>query len=177
MCSVSFACPSGRSAATDLLYVYEERGRLAGLARVEREGIRDEWTIVELDAIDNGTAGDIRFRLVQHILRDAGKRGALRFHVACADKSGNVELFMQAGSHATARRTSSTDRPRSRLFGSRRREAQQSAASGPLRRSTRYELDKLYRSATPTPVARLEDYRQHRLGAPGQRTGAFHARR
>ena len=81
----------------DLLFVYEERGQVRGLARAEHDGVRDEWTIVELDAIDDGTAGDIRFRLVQHLLRDASKRGAVRFHVACADEGGNVELFMQAG--------------------------------------------------------------------------------
>ena len=92
-----FRLPLGAFRPTDLLYVYEDKGRLAGVARVERDGLRDEWTIVELDAVDNGEAGDIRFRLVQHLLRDAGKRGALRFHVACADERGNVELFMQAG--------------------------------------------------------------------------------
>ena len=42
-------------------------------------------------------AGDIRFRLVQQLLRDGAKRGAVRFHVACADADDNVELFMQAG--------------------------------------------------------------------------------
>ena len=68
----------------DQLYVYEEDGRLAGLARVERDTDRDEWTVVELDAIDHGDAGDIRFRLVQHLLRDGSRRGAARFHVACA---------------------------------------------------------------------------------------------
>ena len=89
--------PLGAFQPHDQLYVYEERGRLAGLARVERDAPRDEWTIVELDAVDDGDAGDIRFRLVQHLLRDAVKRGAARFHVACADRGGNVEIFMQAG--------------------------------------------------------------------------------
>ena len=64
---------------------------------MERESQRDEWTIVELDAIGGLDAGDVRFRLVQHLLRDGAKRGAVRFHVACADADGNVELFMQAG--------------------------------------------------------------------------------
>src|SRR6266567_3883919 len=41
--------------------------------------------------------GEIRFRLVQQILREGQKRGAVRFHVACADADDNVELFMQAG--------------------------------------------------------------------------------
>ena len=39
----------------------------------------------------------MRYRLIQRVLRDASKRGGLRFHVACADNGDNVELFMQAG--------------------------------------------------------------------------------
>ena len=154
-----FRLPLGAFRPTDLLYVYEERGRLAGLARVERDGVRDEWTIVELDAIDDGAAGDIRFRLVQHLLRDAGKRGALRFHVACADESSNVELFMQAGFARYGEERI--------LF--RPPETHQSAAVPPKAASERgirpavpldaNELDRLYREATPAPVARLEDYR------------------
>ena len=92
-----FRLPLGAFQPHDLLYVYEEAGRLAGLLRVERESSRDEWTVVELDAIGRADAGDIRFRLVQHLLRDGARRGAVRFHVACADPDGNVELFMQAG--------------------------------------------------------------------------------
>ena len=88
----------------DLLFVYESDRHVAGLVRVERESWRDDWTIVELDAIgDSADApghprpGEIRFRLVQQILREGQKRGAARFHVACADADDNVELFMQAG--------------------------------------------------------------------------------
>jgi hypothetical protein len=92
-----FRLPLGAFRPHDLLYVYDEQGGLSGLLRVERESHRDEWTIVELDAIGVGEAGDIRYRLVQHLLRDGAKRGASRFHVACADEAGNVELFMQAG--------------------------------------------------------------------------------
>ena len=96
-CSACSACRSGAFRPNDLMYVYEEDGRLAGLVRVERETSRDEWTIVELDAVGMADAGDIRFRLVQQLLREGAKRGAVRFHVACADADGNVELFMQAG--------------------------------------------------------------------------------
>ena len=92
-----FRLPLGAFSPHDLLYVFEDDGRLAGLLRVERESQRDEWTVVELDGIGQAEAGDIRFRLVQHLLRDGSKRGAVRFHVACADTDGNVELFMQAG--------------------------------------------------------------------------------
>ena len=62
-----FRLPLGAFRPHDLLYVYEEDGRLAGLIRVERDAVRDEWTIVELDAIGSAEAGDIRFRLVQQL--------------------------------------------------------------------------------------------------------------
>ena len=154
-----FRLPLGAFQPTDLLYVYEERGRLAGLARVERDGVRDEWTIVELDAIDDGAAGDIRFRLVQHLLRDAGKRGALRFHVACADESSNVELFMQAGFARYGEERilyRSPDAPQAPTITPKEASERGIRPSVPLDAN---ELDRLYRASTPAPVARLEDYR------------------
>src|SRR5690349_4569037 len=57
----------------DLLFVYEADRHVAGLVRVERENWRDDWTIVELDAIGASVPGtrsgpgEIRFRLVQQI--------------------------------------------------------------------------------------------------------------
>src|SRR5450759_710150 len=92
-----FRLPLGAFRPNDLLFVYEDERRISGLVRVERDASRDEWTIVELDAIGSGDSGDTRFRLVQHLLRDGAKRGAIRFHVACSDRQGNPELFMQAG--------------------------------------------------------------------------------
>src|SRR5258706_2795706 len=92
-----FRLPLGAFRPNDLMYVYDQGGHIAGLVRVERESVRDEWTIVELDAVGMGDAGDIRYRLVQQLLREGAKRGAARFHVACADADGNVELLMQAG--------------------------------------------------------------------------------
>ena len=154
-----FRLPLGAFLPTDLLYVYEEQGRLKGLARVERENMRDEWTIVELDAIDEGGAGEIRFRLVQYLLRDAGKRGAVRFHVACADRGGNVDLFMQAG---FARYGEERIMFRSPEAAAVRRMTDKQASERGIRPAVPLdanELMKLYRSATPGPVARLEDYR------------------
>ena len=92
-----FRFPLGAFTPHDLIYVYEEGGHIGGLLRAERDPARDEWTIVELDAVGAIDAGDIRFRLVQGLLRDAARRGAARLHVACADAAGNVPLFMQAG--------------------------------------------------------------------------------
>ena len=92
-----FRLPLGAFRPNDLLYVHELDGHVGGLLRVERDSARDEWTVVELDAIGLADAGDIRYRMLQACLRDGAKRGATRFHVACADVDGNVELFMQAG--------------------------------------------------------------------------------
>lgn len=154
-----FRLPLGAFLPNDLLYVYEERRKLAGLARVEHEGLRDEWTIVELDAIDNGTAGDIRYRLVQHLLRDAAKRGGIRFHVACSDEGGNVELFMQAGFARYGEERilyRAPDQPLPRPPTPAEAAELGIRATEPL---DALELDRLYRAATPTPVVRLEDYR------------------
>ena len=153
-----FRMPLGAFQPHDQLYVYEEDGRLAGLARVERDSNRDEWTIVELDAVDHGDAGDIRFRLVQHLLRDGSRRGASRFHVACADRGGNVELFMQAGFARYGEekihvRDADTTFP---SLGSIDARASHIRAATP-QDST--QLDRLYRKVTPAPVVRLEGYR------------------
>jgi hypothetical protein len=156
-----FRLPLGAFLPNDLLYVYEERGSVAGLARVEHEGLRDEWTIVELDAIDNGIAGDVRFRLVQHLLRDASKRRGLRFHVACADEGGNVDLFMQAGFARYGEERilyRPPDQPYSEPLTVAEATERGIRTAVPL---DALELDRLYRAATPAPVARLEDYHLH----------------
>jgi hypothetical protein len=166
-----FRMPLGAFQPHDPLYVYEEDGRLAGLARVERNDPRDEWTVVELDAIDQGEAGDIRFRLVQHLLRDGTKWGVVRFHVACADEAGNVELFMQAGfvrygEEIILRRAPGEHWPS--LPAEARTVAQRIRPALPL---DALQLNRLYTAITPRPVTRLEGYRLadwERQGSPGR---------
>jgi hypothetical protein len=153
-----FRLPLGAFRPHDLLYVFEQDGRLAGLLRVERDAVRDEWTIVELDAIGQGEAGDIRYRLVQHLLRDGQKRGAARFHVACADADGNVDLFMQAGfarygDERILVRPGSVELP----VPCTDREAD-AARIRPAQPIDALALARLYASATPPPVQRLEMY-------------------
>ena len=123
------------------------------------ESQRDEWTIVELDAIGSQDAGDIRFRLIQHLLRDGSKRGVVRFHVACADADGNVELFMQAGfarfgdEHVLLR---PADQPLPDTMSD-----EEAAACG-IRQAVALDalpLSRLYAAVTPQPVQRLEAYR------------------
>jgi hypothetical protein len=154
-----FRLPLGAFRPNDLMYVYEQDGRIAGLVRVERESARDEWTIVELDAVGMADAGDIRYRLVQQLLREGAKRGAARFHVACADSDGNVELLMQAGfmrygeERILARPGA---RPLPAPWSDKR------AAQAGIRATTGIDalaLSRLYAAATPAPVARLEAIR------------------
>ena len=154
-----FRLPLGAFRPHDLLYVHEQDGHLAGLLRVERDTHRDEWTIVELDAIDHGEAGDIRFRLVQHLLRDGSKRGAVRFHVACADERGNVELFMQAGFARYGEERillRSADLPLPPL--PRDGDAAQAGIRS-VQPLDALQLSRLYATVTPPPVARLEAVR------------------
>ncbi len=154
-----FRLPLGAFRPHDLLYVYEEEGGLSGLIRVERETPRDEWTIVELDAIGLAEAGDIRFRLVQHILRDGGKRGAIRFHVACADAAGNVELFMQAGFVRYGQELLLFRRPGVALPEPWTDERAFDSGIRPAAPIDAIALAQLYAAVTPQPVQRLEAYR------------------
>jgi len=154
-----FRLPLGAFSPHDLLYVYEADGRVAGLLRVDRDSHRDEWTIVELDAIGATDAGDIRFRLLQSLIRDGAKRGAVRFHVACLDRAGNVELFMQAG-FARYGEEMILVRPPSSALPQPLGEAE--AAGLGIRPTTPLDalaLGRLYALATPAPVQRLEAYR------------------
>jgi hypothetical protein len=154
-----FRLPLGAFRPHDVLYVFDRDGHIAGLLRVERESHRDEWTVVELDAVGDLDAGDVRFRLVQHLLRDGAKRGAVRFHVACADADDNVELFMQAGfmrygeEHLLFR---SAGRGLPEPWPEERADA---CRIRPTTSLDALPLSRLYSLATPAPVARLEAIR------------------
>jgi hypothetical protein len=154
-----FRLPLGAFQPHDLMYVYEESGRLAGLIRVERDSVRDEWTIVELDGIGTGQAGDIRFRLVNQVLREASKRGPWRLHVACADQDGNVELFMQAGfarygDERILHRPGTDELPATWTD-----EQARDCRIRPAMPVDALPLSRLYAAATPQPVQRLEGIR------------------
>jgi hypothetical protein len=149
----------------DLLFVYESDRHVAGLVRVERENWRDDWTIVELDAIGptgpvvRSGPGEIRFRLVQQILREGQKRGAARFHVACADADDNVELFMQAGFVRYGEERVLYRPPDEPLPAPW---TEQAATAARIRRARPVDanaLMQLYASVTPAPVQRLEAFR------------------
>ena len=154
-----FRLPLGAFTPHDVMYVYDRGGHVAGLLRVVRESSRDEWTVVELDAVGDMDAGDVRFRLVQHLLRDGAKRGAERFHVACADADDNVELFMQAGFLRYGDERLLYRDPETQLPGPMSDE--EAAASGirDARSPDALAISRLYTSVTPAPVQRLEALR------------------
>jgi hypothetical protein len=154
-----FRLPLGAFQPNDLLFVYEDERRVSGLLRVERDTSRDEWTIVELDAIGSGDAGDTRFRLVQHLVRDGARRGAIRFHVACSDRQGNPELFMQSGFARYGQELlmfRPTDRPLPPAWADERAKDEGIRPCQPL---DALPLARLYNAVTPQPVSRLEGYR------------------
>lgn len=143
----------------DLLFVYESDRHVSGLVRVERENWRDDWTIVELDAIGGSPPGEIRYRLVQQILREGQKRGAVRFHVACADADDNVELFMQAGFIRYGEERVLYRPPDQALP---RPWSDERAAKARIRQARPIDavaLMQLYATVTPAPVQRLEAFR------------------
>jgi hypothetical protein len=154
-----FRLPLGAFRPNDLMFVYEEAGRIAGLVRVERESVRDEWTIVELDAVGMANAGEIRYRLVQQLLREGAKRAAARFHVACADADGNVELLMQAGFMRYGEEKVLV-RPAGQALPDTW--SDERATGCRIKQATSLDalpLARLYAAATPAPVARLEAIR------------------
>lgn len=154
-----FRLPLGAFRPHDLMFVYEADGRLSGLIRVERESLRDEWTIVELDGIGPSDAGDIRFRLVQQLVRESSKRGAMRLHVACADRDGNVELFMQAGFARYGEELILYRPPEPGLPKAWNEERARELGIRPAGPLDALDLMRLYGTATPQPVQRLEAIR------------------
>ena len=134
-------------------------GHVAGLLRAERDSPRDEWTVVELDAVGDLDAGDVRFRLVQHLLRDGGKRGAVRFHVACGDVDDNVELFMQAGFIRFGDEHILFREPDDPLPPPMADDETRAARIRPAASLDALPLSRLYASVTPAPVQRLENVR------------------
>lgn len=154
-----FRLPLGAFRPNDLMYVYEQGGGIAGLVRVEREASRDEWTVVELDGVGVADAGDIRYRLIQQILREGAKRGAARFHVACADTDGNVELLMQAGFIRYGEERIMFRSPAADLPAPWTEARAAEAGIRPAQPVDAVALYRLYNAVTPGPVARLESIR------------------
>ena len=84
--------------------------------------------------------------------------GRQRFHVACADTHGNVELFMQAGFARYGEESILFRHPHQPLPVPVEGEAERLGVR-PAERLDSVELARLYKRVTPAPVARVEGYR------------------
>jgi hypothetical protein len=95
-----FRMPLSLIRSSDSIWIHQ-RGTFAdGLARVERDE-RGDWTIVELDAVDDAA----RARLLARVAREAGRHGVVRLHVACAEDVATLTLLASAGFQPYARET------------------------------------------------------------------------
>jgi hypothetical protein len=83
----------------------------------------------------------------------------MRFHVACADMGGNVELFMQAGFMRYGEEWVLLRPPHAALPAPMAEERAAELGIRPAVPLDALPLSRLYASVTPQPVVRLEAYR------------------
>ena len=95
-----FRMPLSLIRSSDSIWIHQRGAFADGLARVERDE-RGDWTIVELDAVDDAA----RARLLARVAREAGRHGVVRLHVACAEDVATLTLLGCAGFQPYARET------------------------------------------------------------------------
>ena len=95
-----FRMPLSLIRSSDSIWIHQRGAFADGLARVERDE-RGDWTIVELDAVDDAA----RARLLARVAREAGRHGVVRLHVACAEDVATLTLLGSAGFQPYARET------------------------------------------------------------------------
>ena len=95
-----FRMPLSLIRSSDSIWIHQRGAFADGLARVERDE-RGDWTIVELDAVDDAA----RARLLARVAREAGRHGVVRLHVACAEDMATLTLLGSAGFQPYARET------------------------------------------------------------------------
>ena len=95
-----FRMPLSLIRSSDSIWIHQRGAFADGLARVERDE-RGDWTIVELDAVDDAA----RARLLARVVREAGRHGVVRLHVACAEDAETLLLLSSAGFQPYVRET------------------------------------------------------------------------
>ena len=95
-----FRMPLSLIRSSDSIWIHQRGAFTDGLARVERDD-RGDWTIVELDAVDDAA----RARLLTRVVREAGRHGVVRLHAACAEDVATLTLLGCAGFQPYARET------------------------------------------------------------------------
>ena len=144
-----FRMPLSLIRSSDSIWIHQRGAFADGLARVERDD-RGDWTIVEMDAVDDAA----RARLLARVAREAGRHGVVRLHVACAEDAATLTLLGSAGFQPYARET---------LFllkgGSPSTATPASAARAVLRPaqpSDALRIAQLMSATTPPAVSRME---------------------
>jgi len=141
-----FRMPLSLIRSSDSIWVHQSGSELDGLARVERDPGGD-WTIVELSAVSEAA----RARLSARVVREAGRHGVMRVHVACREDAATLALLGSAGFHAYARETLFMRRPSAGGFAPARNQMLRPAA-----RRDALHIAQLMSHITPAAVSRVE---------------------
>ncbi|MEY4072560.1 MAG: hypothetical protein RLY94_715 [Chloroflexota bacterium] len=160
-----FRMPLSLIRSSDSIWIHQRGAFADGLARVERDD-RGDWTIVELDAVDDAA----RARLLARVAREAGRHGVVRLHVACAEDAETLLLLSSAGFQPYARETLYL-----RKGGSLSAPGPASSASAaqallrPGQPSDALRIAQLMSATTPPAVSRMEliDAREWERAAAG----------
>ena len=160
-----FRMPLSLIRSSDSIWIHQRGAFADGLARVERDE-RGDWTIVELDAVDDAA----RARLLARVAREAGRHGVVRLHVACAEDAETLLLLSSAGFQPYARETLyllkggslSATSPASTTSAAR-------ALLRPAQASDALRIAQLMSVTTPPAVSRMEliDAREWERAAAG----------
>ena len=146
-----FRVPLGLLRASDLIWVSTDSRTIDGLVRIDADAHGD-WSIVELDAIGSRDQREVRMSMIDRVVREAGRRGVPRIHVACADVHENTELLAASGFRAYADETiflrHAAPAP-ARPTGMQMR---------PLHASDAHDLARAYAQTTPANVLHVEDF-------------------
>jgi hypothetical protein len=141
-----FRMPLSLIRSSDSIWIHQRGAFADGLARVERDD-RGDWTIVELDAVDDAA----RARLLARVAREAGRHGVVRLHVACAEDAATLTLLGSAGFQPYARETLYVRKGGLSIVSSAAR-----AALRPAQPSDALRIAKLMSATTPAAVSRME---------------------
>ena len=154
-----FRMPLSLIRSSDSIWIHQRAAFADGLARVERDE-RGDWTIVELDAVDDAA----RARLLARVAREAGRHGVLRLHVACAEDAATLTLLGSAGFQPYARETLYVRKGGLPIVSSAAR-----AALRPAQPSDALRIAQLMSVTTPPAVSRMEliDAREWERAAAG----------
>lgn len=153
-----FRMPLSLVRSSDSIWIHQSGQALDGLARVERD-VDGDWTIVELAAAEDAA----RARLISRIVREAGRHGVVRIHVACREDTAMLTLLSSSGFQVYARETLYILQPRqthldplARPVAASTVERSGRAALRAARAGDAIHIASLMAQVTPPAVARVE---------------------